>query len=71
MPLFPFAAFLTGALLSLLLPAAALISLATWYWLFSVRMPDTSEGSGTGTSPPGTEAALSHPTETAAAAKDE
>ena len=41
MPLVPIAAFLTGALLSLLIPTVLLISLVVWYWKFSVRVPDT------------------------------
>jgi hypothetical protein len=41
----PIAAFLAGALLTLLLPVALLISLAVWYWLYSAREPaaDDSE----------------------------
>lgn len=41
MPLVPFAAFLTGALLSLLIPTLLLTALALWYWRFSMRVPDT------------------------------
>ncbi len=40
----PIAAFLAGALLTLLLPVALLIALVVWYWLFSVRVPETAEG---------------------------
>ena len=40
MPVVPIAAFLTGALLTLLLPVALLIALALWYWLYSAREPD-------------------------------
>lgn len=41
----PIAAFLAGALLTLLLPVALLIALGVWYWLVSVRVPDTARGS--------------------------
>lgn len=47
MPSVPIAAFLTGALLSLLVPVALLIALTAWYWLHSARAPaadDTSSG---------------------------
>lgn len=44
MPLVPIAAFLAGALLTILLPVALLISLVVWYWVFSVRVPETAEG---------------------------
>jgi hypothetical protein len=44
LPLVPFAAFLAGALLTLLLPVALLIALVVWYWLFSVRVPETANG---------------------------
>jgi hypothetical protein len=37
--LVPIAAFITGALLTLLLPVALLISLTVWYWLYSAREP--------------------------------
>jgi hypothetical protein len=36
------AAFLAGALLTILLPIGLLIALGAWYWLFSVRVPDTA-----------------------------
>jgi hypothetical protein len=39
----PIAAFLTGALLSLLLPTALLIALAFWYFVYSAREPDAHE----------------------------
>jgi hypothetical protein len=39
MPVLPFAAFLAGALLSLLLPALLLIALVVWYWAFVRRVP--------------------------------
>ncbi len=42
MPLVPFAAFLAGALLTLLLPVLLLIALGVWYWWFSVRVPETA-----------------------------
>lgn len=45
MPLVPIAAFLTGALLSLLMPVILLIVLVGWYWYFSLRVPETAEGS--------------------------
>ena len=41
MPSVPLAAFLTGALLTILMPLALLIALSVWYWLFSVRVPGT------------------------------
>ena len=44
MPLFPFADFLAGALLTLLLPVALLIALVVWYWWFSARVPETADG---------------------------
>jgi len=40
----PIATFLAGALLSLLLPVALLLALASWYYLFIRRVPDTPEG---------------------------
>ncbi len=43
MPLIPIATFLTGALLTLLLPVALLIALTVWYWKFSERVPATTE----------------------------
>lgn len=39
MPLVPIAAFLAGALLSLLLPTLLLIALAVWYLRFVRRAP--------------------------------
>ncbi len=51
MPSIPIAAFLVGALLTLLLPVALLIALAVWYWLFSVRVPETANGPEPGTDP--------------------
>ena len=44
MPLFPFADFLAGSLLTLLLPVALLIALVAWYWWFSARVPETADG---------------------------
>lgn len=44
MPVVPIAAFLAGALLTILLPVALLIALVVWYWAFSVRVPETAEG---------------------------
>ncbi len=51
MPLVPFAAFLAGALLTLLLPVLLLIALVVWYWWFSVRVPETTEVSQRGPEP--------------------
>jgi len=51
----PIAAFLAGALLTILLPLALLIALAVWYWMFSVRVPNTADGSEpAGSAPDGT-----------------
>jgi hypothetical protein len=47
----PFAAFLAGALLTLLLPVALLIALVVWYWVFSVRVPETANGRETRVEP--------------------
>lgn len=44
MPLLPIAAFLAGALLSLLVPVALLIALSFWYMLFVRRIPEPLEG---------------------------
>jgi hypothetical protein len=38
--LVPIAAFLAGALLSILLPVGLLIALSVWYWLFSAPVPE-------------------------------
>ena len=43
MPVLPFADFLAGALLTLLLPVALLIALVAWYWMFSARVPETPD----------------------------
>lgn len=51
MPLVPIAAFLAGALLTLLLPVLLLIALVVWYWWFSVRVPETAEVSQRGSDP--------------------
>ncbi len=51
MPLVPIAAFLAGALLTLLLPVLLLIALVVWYWLFSVRVPETASGPEASTDP--------------------
>ena len=40
----PIAAFLVGALLTLLLPVGLLTALSVWYWIFSVRVPTTAAG---------------------------
>ncbi len=47
----PIAAFLVGALLTLLLPVLLLIALAAWYWKVSVRVPETADGPQPGTEP--------------------
>jgi hypothetical protein len=39
----PIAAFLAGALLSLLLPALLLIALVLWYWISVARVPGPSD----------------------------
>jgi hypothetical protein len=49
--LVPIAAFLAGALLTLLLPVLLLIALVVWYWMVSVHVPDTPDGSEAGTAP--------------------
>jgi len=55
LPLVPIAAFLAGSLLTILLPLALLIALVVWYWMFSVRVPNTADGSEpAGTAPAGT-----------------
>jgi cytochrome c oxidase assembly factor CtaG len=43
MPALPIAAFLAGALLSLLLPALLLIALVVWYWAVVARVPGPSD----------------------------
>jgi hypothetical protein len=50
-PTVPFAAFLVGALLTMLLPIGLLIALSTWYWLFSAKLPKTSGGTESITDP--------------------
>jgi hypothetical protein len=52
LPSVPIAAFLAGALLTILLPLALLIALSVWYWGFSVRSPEAVEVTEPGT-PPG------------------
>jgi hypothetical protein len=47
----PYADFLAGSLLTLLLPVALLIALVVWYYMFSVRVPETADGRGTGAEP--------------------
>lgn len=44
MPSVPIAAFLAGALLTILMPVALLIALGVWYWIFSARVPETAAG---------------------------
>lgn len=51
MPSVPIAAFLAGALLTILLPLALLIALSVWYWAFSVRVPETDGASQGGAVP--------------------
>jgi hypothetical protein len=55
LPLVPIATFLTGSLLSLLLPVALLIALVVWYWWVSARMPPADR------SEPGTTADAANP----------
>jgi len=50
----PFADFLAGALLTLLLPIALLLALVGWYWWFSVRVPETADGPEPSTPPAAT-----------------
>jgi hypothetical protein len=64
LPLVPIAAFLTGALLTILIPLALLIALVVWYWQFSVRVPDTADGSAPSTAPPAANPAPRAPSET-------
>jgi hypothetical protein len=45
LPLVPIAAFLAGALLSLLLPALMLTALVVWYAVFIRRAPGPADGS--------------------------
>ena len=52
MPVVPFATFLAGALLTLLLPVLLLIALVAWYWWFSARVPETPDGSQRHPQPP-------------------
>jgi hypothetical protein len=48
----PFADFLAGALLTLLMPVALLIALVVWYYVVAVRVPNTTaDGSGPGKEP--------------------
>ena len=51
MPLIPFADFLAGALLTLLMPVALLIALVVWYYRFSARVPETADGRTTAKEP--------------------
>ncbi len=51
MPFLPIAAFIAGALLTILLPVALLIALVVWYWMVSVRVPSTADGADPGTAP--------------------
>lgn len=51
MPLVPIAAFLVGALLTILLPIGLLCSLAAWYWLYAARVPETGDVRKSGSDP--------------------
>ena len=65
MPLVPIAAFLTGALLSLLLPTVLLIALTVWYFRFIDRAPgpaDASAPAGSAPDSPGANLASTHDT---------
>ena len=44
MPLIPYASFLAGAILSLVLPVALLIAVTAWYHLQVRRFPDPPTG---------------------------
>lgn len=57
MPLVPIAAFLAGALLSILLPVGLLIALTVWYWLFSAPVPDAKRLPKAGRDPAATDPA--------------
>jgi hypothetical protein len=48
MPVLPIAAFLAGALLTLLLPTLLLIALVVWYWVAVVRVHGPAEPPDTG-----------------------
>jgi hypothetical protein len=50
MPALPIAAFLAGALLSLLLPTVLLLALVAWHWGVLKRVPEPSDQTET---PPG------------------
>jgi hypothetical protein len=51
LPIVPFADFLAGALLTILLPLGLLLALVAWYWIFSVRVPETAERRKTSAEP--------------------
>jgi hypothetical protein len=70
LPLVPIAAYLTGALLTILLPLTLLIALVVWYWQVSVRVPDTGDGSGPSTAPPAANPAPRAPSETSPPARE-
>ena len=63
MPFVPIAAFLTGALLTLLLPVSLLIALSVWYWLYSARAP-AADNVEPGSPPPAPDPAAAFPPET-------
>jgi hypothetical protein len=48
---FPFATFLAGSLLTMLLPVCLLIALAIWYTLALRRVPDPPEPPEAGSGP--------------------
>jgi hypothetical protein len=70
LPLVPIAAFLTGALLTILLPLALLIALGVWYWQVSARVPDTADGPQPGTAPPAANPAPGTSSETTRPARE-
>jgi hypothetical protein len=61
LPSVPIATFLAGSLLTLLLPVALLLALVVWYWMFSVRVPETADGAEAATPPPVSDPALTTP----------
>jgi hypothetical protein len=61
LPLIPIAAFLAGALLTILLPLGLLIALVVWYYLFSVRVPETPDRGKSRTEPVAADPAAATP----------
>jgi hypothetical protein len=51
MLLLPIAAFLTGSLLTLLLPVGLLIAISVWYWVYVARVPGPGEPPDAGIPP--------------------